>query len=244
MPEKWKYAVLGIIFVLATTGFFTLKGVLFLDQSDPRTPPTPIPTATQPIEKVRLRVRSENKEPIPNVSVEFAVSNGSSSTKLTDTGGYTDIEIPKGVGVEIYLKHRDYDPQNYIVNSEVEPGKTKEFTLKLRARADSRSIPILPAPDHPSTPSTYGEVPLPTAKSDYVDGAPSSSKPLVERLTAEHPIVRQSSPSLVGQQQQQSGTGQQQQSGTGQQQQSGNGQQQQSGTGQQQQSGTGQQQQQ
>jgi hypothetical protein len=269
MPENWKYAALGMVTLLAITGLFTLKRAVLPDLSSSGTPPNLTSKAEQSMEKVRLRVRAENKEPIPNVSVEFAVSNGSSPQKLTDTGGYTDVEIPKGVSVDIYLKHRDYDPQNYTVNSEIEPGKTKEFTLRLRAKADSSAMPVLRASE-PDYPSIDNDVALPIAKRDYVDGAPSSSNPLVERQTADPPVARQSPPSLVkqqsgagqqqsgasqqqqqfgtSQQQQQSGTGQQQQqSGTGQQQQqSGTGQQQQqSGTGQQQQqSGTGQQQQQ
>ncbi|QKQ74207.1 hypothetical protein [Nostoc sp. TCL240-02] len=140
MSQTWKNYIMVAIALPAMLGFVAL-GEKFLGTSEtPGTIPGSISTKPE-TETVKLRIRSKgDKEPIQDVSVEFAVSNGSSSTKPTDSGGYTDIEIPKGVDIEIFLRHKEYAPENYRINSDIERGKVKEFYLKRKPKVSSSSI--------------------------------------------------------------------------------------------------------
>ncbi|MGF1977117.1 MAG: hypothetical protein RMY30_016280 [Nostoc sp. CmiSLP01] len=144
---------MATIALLAMLGFIALREKFFGTSNTPDTTAQSIsPKPEKMTEKVRLLIRSEEdnelNEPIENVSVEFAVSNGSSSIKKTGNDGYADIEIPQGVDVVIYLKHKDYVQRKYTINSGVEPGKTKEYFLKrkLKANLSSISIPSKPEP--------------------------------------------------------------------------------------------------
>lgn len=142
MFEQWKNYVIGIIGLLAVLGFLTL-GEKFWGKTDtPDTTTQSIPPKPSTVmEKVRLRIRSEeDSELIKNVSVEFAVSNGSSFTGITGDDGYVDIEIPQGVEVKVRLKHKDYFPRNYTLNLSVEPNKTKDYFLKRKPKANLSSV--------------------------------------------------------------------------------------------------------
>jgi hypothetical protein len=154
MFETWKNYIIGITALLAVIGFLTL-GEKFSSQSGTTNTiplsisPTPKPETTTETVRVLIRSEEENEsnKPIENVNVEFKVSNGSPPNKKTGKDGYTDIEIPQGVNVEIYLTHKDYAPAKYTVNSNIEPGKTKEYFLKRKPKVSSSSISIPSVPE-------------------------------------------------------------------------------------------------
>lgn len=156
MPQNWKDYSTGFIALLAIIGVLTLGGKFFgkSDTSD-KVIQSILPKSEKTTEKVRLLVRSEENnelnEPIGDVSVEFAVSNGSPSTKKTSSDGYADIEIPAGVDVRIYLNHKDYLKKNFTINSSVEPGKTKDYFLKRKAKQNLSSMAV-PSPSMSSLP--------------------------------------------------------------------------------------------
>lgn len=137
MPENLKFTIVGTVLALAAFGFLHMKREFSPVANVPK------PSIPEPIkldearEKVSLLVRSDMEQPIRDVTVEFAVSNGSSVTKRTDSSGYTDIEIPRGIDTIIYLKHKDYVSEKYKINPNVDPGKTKEYTLKGKVKANS-----------------------------------------------------------------------------------------------------------
>lgn len=145
MSEKWISYFRTTILLLALIGISSLFRNLVTPDPPRPIPPSPSPTFDKTTEKVRLLVRSqEEKKPIQDVSVEFAVSNGPSVTEPTDSSGFADIEIPQGVNVVIHLNHKDYVRATYTLNPSVEPGKTKEFFLKLKAKASVPSISTPP----------------------------------------------------------------------------------------------------
>jgi hypothetical protein len=153
MPQNWKNYILGIIALLAIIGSLTLGEKFFATSDTPDTigkSTLPKPEkATEATEKVRLLIRSEDDgEPIENVTVEFAVSNGPPFTKTTGTDGYTELEIPQGVKVVIRLSHKDYVPRSVTINSSLEPGETKPYLLKRKPKVSlsSNSIPSIPEP--------------------------------------------------------------------------------------------------
>ncbi len=165
MFQEWKKYILGAIALLASVGVFTL-GDKLLSTSDTPEKNTPSispklekatvqsvpPKPEKSTKKVRLIIRSEDEkelnEPIENVKVEFAVSNGSSDYKFTSYEGYVDIEIPQGVDVKIRLTHKDYLQRRYTLNLDTDPDKTKEYFLKRKPKANLsfNSIPSKPEP--------------------------------------------------------------------------------------------------
>lgn len=158
MSQTWKNYIMGTIALLAMMGFLTLREKFFGTSDTSDTIAQSIsPKIEKETEKVRLLIRSEEdnelNEPIENVDVEFAVSNGSSYIQKTGNDGYAYIEIPQGVDVVIYLKHKDYVQRKYTLNSSVQLGKTKEYFLKRKPKASLSSISIQSVPE----PTVSGE---------------------------------------------------------------------------------------
>ena len=80
--------------------------------------------------KVGIIIESVNTAKIlDNVEVRF-VSTGSSETRMTDTQGFTQIEIPSREDIEITLSKKGFKTAKYTINLNNDRQKTRTFRLE------------------------------------------------------------------------------------------------------------------
>ena len=80
--------------------------------------------------KIGIIIESVNTAKIlDNVEVRF-VSKGSPETRMTDTQGFTQIEIPSREDIEITLSKKGFKTAKYTINLNNDPQKTRTFRLE------------------------------------------------------------------------------------------------------------------
>ena len=80
--------------------------------------------------KIAIIIESTNTAKVlENVEVRF-VSKGSPEIRMTDTNGFTQIEIPSREDIEITLSKKGFKTAKYTVNLNNDPQKTRTFRLE------------------------------------------------------------------------------------------------------------------
>ncbi len=80
--------------------------------------------------KIEIMIEAkETAKALENVEVRF-VSKGSPETRMTNTDGFTRIEIPSREDIEITLSKKGFKTAKHIVNLNNEPGKTRTYRLE------------------------------------------------------------------------------------------------------------------
>lgn len=80
--------------------------------------------------KIGIIIESANTEKVlEKVEVRF-VSKGSPENRMTDTQGFTQIEIPSTEDIEITLSKKGFKTAKYTINLNTDPKKTRTYRLE------------------------------------------------------------------------------------------------------------------
>lgn len=80
--------------------------------------------------KIGIIIESANTEKVlEKVEVRF-VSKGSPENRMTDTQGFTQIEIPSTEDIEITLSKKGFKTAKYTINLNNDPKKTRTYRLE------------------------------------------------------------------------------------------------------------------
>jgi hypothetical protein len=103
----------------------------------PSTPVIPDPPAV-PSTEVGLIVQTEQFAPLENVEVRF-ITKGAPEVRLTDSNGYTRLQIPSTGDVEVILAKKDFETLRLVINLDNDSNRARTYQLKKLTSSSSQA---------------------------------------------------------------------------------------------------------
>jgi hypothetical protein len=112
-------------------GTLTIAGIVEIPKlSEKQTPGKESSQKGADSVKIAIIIESINTAKVlENVEVRF-VSKGSPETRMTNTDGFTQIEIPSREDIEITLSKKGFKSAKYTINLNNDPQKTRTYRLE------------------------------------------------------------------------------------------------------------------
>lgn len=123
---------IGIAFILTCSTILTLnfnKNILNEDKSDKKDLPNTPQEINTDYKIVSLTVKTIQKVPLDNVSVEFNYQ-GAPNVKSTDSNGYVQTKILKRDDITVYLRKEGYRTKTITLNLKSDPDTNREIQLE------------------------------------------------------------------------------------------------------------------
>lgn len=81
---------------------------------------------------VPIVMRDSEEEPIEGVKVQFT-TEGAPESKVTNTDGFVEIDIPETDNIKIVFKHEDFKTINRTLDLKKDPKETKIYYMERTA---------------------------------------------------------------------------------------------------------------
>ena len=79
--------------------------------------------------EVDILVYTRDRNPIDSVEVSFLLK-GTRISKLTNTVGYTQIQVPSNENIDIILQKEGFQTQSHNIDPKIDPNKNREYVLE------------------------------------------------------------------------------------------------------------------